>query len=510
MSNPTDDDPILDDDVYDETLDDNFEDDDDYIDMDLDDDDFDDDDISLDDEDEFIGDEPEWSDENEDAVDESLLKKEKKGIGLSFNAMAIIGALVVGFGVLVFQVMTSEKKVTIDSFRSALNMSGASDGPIFGGNQIETAEIDQVENQSTDEKGFLYEPEELDSMGVNNVEEDPPQPTPISQDGQDSAATTPTLTPDPSMSMENIEAPEPVESANVQTQDPQVPRPPEDINLPEFEEMQAENQQAEASPAQTAADDSAEGNMPKAEDFLKSALENRRQQQREAMNKTDSQMADAAETEAEIMQQPVNNTAEEKKVQQEKTALTDMPEPEQETATPAKPTSGTQERVMNSDLESKLDMIVSRLESMETKIASIENGKEDDIEELNDQLQNLKQEMADIGSRKTTSSASTTEKTTSTAPKAAPKKTTSSSSSSSESKPAPAPVKKKAPSTRNATVTWELRAAQPGKAWVAKKGQNNMQPVIVGDSLAGIGRITAITFDGRRWAVQGTQGRILQ
>ncbi len=68
-------------------------------------------------------------------------------------------------------------------------------------------------------------------------------------------------------------------------------------------------------------------------------------------------------------------------------------------------------------------------------------------------------------------------------------------------------VKKKTAST---TPRWVLRAAQPGRAWVSKPGDREMKALQVGDNLPGIGRIQDITFDGRKWTVVGTNGRINQ
>lgn len=57
---------------------------------------------------------------------------------------------------------------------------------------------------------------------------------------------------------------------------------------------------------------------------------------------------------------------------------------------------------------------------------------------------------------------------------------------------------------------WELRAAQPGRVWVAEKGKDDIQSLEIGDTLSGVGRITAITFANGRWLVQGTQGTLRQ
>jgi hypothetical protein len=58
---------------------------------------------------------------------------------------------------------------------------------------------------------------------------------------------------------------------------------------------------------------------------------------------------------------------------------------------------------------------------------------------------------------------------------------------------------------------WVLRSAKPGMAWVSEKGSREMRTIAVGDTLAGIGKVTAITMDAQgRWSVNGTQGTINQ
>jgi len=57
---------------------------------------------------------------------------------------------------------------------------------------------------------------------------------------------------------------------------------------------------------------------------------------------------------------------------------------------------------------------------------------------------------------------------------------------------------------------WVLKGAQPGRAMVAKPGESEIKTVEVGDSLSGIGKITAIVYENGRWSVRGTKGRINQ
>lgn len=57
---------------------------------------------------------------------------------------------------------------------------------------------------------------------------------------------------------------------------------------------------------------------------------------------------------------------------------------------------------------------------------------------------------------------------------------------------------------------WEIRAIQPGVAWVAPVGGNDMQTVSVGDSLPGLGVVRRISVVDGVWVVEGTTGRLRQ
>lgn len=82
----------------------------------------------------------------------------------------------------------------------------------------------------------------------------------------------------------------------------------------------------------------------------------------------------------------------------------------------------------------------------------------------------------------------------------------------------PVQVKKSAPVIKTVapsasvkeSAEWVLKGAQPGRAMVAKAGETDIRSVGVGDTLPGIGRITAVTYENGRWSVLGTKGRINQ
>ncbi len=60
------------------------------------------------------------------------------------------------------------------------------------------------------------------------------------------------------------------------------------------------------------------------------------------------------------------------------------------------------------------------------------------------------------------------------------------------------------------SVHWVLKSAQPGQAYISRSGQNDMISVHIGDTLAGIGKVTSIDVVAGHWVVQGTSGSISQ
>ena len=62
-----------------------------------------------------------------------------------------------------------------------------------------------------------------------------------------------------------------------------------------------------------------------------------------------------------------------------------------------------------------------------------------------------------------------------------------------------------------AVANWTLKAAKPGMAWMVEAGSEELHTVVVGDNVAGIGKVTAIVKDSTgKWVVNGTKGWINQ
>lgn len=76
--------------------------------------------------------------------------------------------------------------------------------------------------------------------------------------------------------------------------------------------------------------------------------------------------------------------------------------------------------------------------------------------------------------------------------------------------PAPKPSTTKAPAPTPKSTSWTLRSAQPGVAWLSQGNNTEMQRYSVGQSLSGMGTITAITQENGKWVVRTTTGVIKQ
>ena len=145
--------------------------------------------------------------------------------------------------------------------------------------------------------------------------------------------------------------------------------------------------------------------------------------------------------------------------------------------------NATETALISPEINEKLDSILARLDVMDQKINKVRDNADNKIMDLKGELEAVSVKSTDV-----------------------PKITTQ-----------PAPVKKKAVTSQKVVkrkvsppVRWELRSAQPGKAWVSKQGQDDVREVNVGERLSGIGRVTAITQTGGRWQISGTSGSIKQ
>lgn len=472
---------------------DNFEDDNEFSDVNADDVDYADEDFGED----------EWQQDGEPAPD----KKGKKGKtssdgkkkGLNFNTIVIIGAVVVGFLVLVMNV-TGEKTKRAERnpqeksvFQSIMSMSGVMDGVLSGENEetAPTAADLAAREQRTKEEGFLNNPDAAT----------PPQPTPISP-----AETA----EDPLMPMPETASPMPRGPEETPPSDTMPPlaeqEPAGIIPVPDSETASDVTiQQAEPAPIPEAAPQ----NMS-AEDVLKQAMANR--EKRMAAAKNDEQAQDATEAEIPAPSEPIV-TAVETPVPAEKKAAapveTAKPEPVIPATEPATPVASAANDKTVAALEGKIDTLLNRIDQLESDLSNIKSDKNSSYDEIERSVSALREDMREIKNRPVVADAPR---------RAEPASSVEEREEPAVEKPKPAAKKaakkpaasKPAATTASSSSRWELRAAQPGRAWVSKPGERDMRGIEVGQSLPGIGTITAINYQNGRWTVYGTQGQINQ
>jgi intracellular multiplication protein IcmG len=395
--------------------------------------------------------------------------KEKKSF-LSFNAIVIIGAVIVGGGVLAFTVMSKTQEANQakgNIFRSMLNISEIMDGGLFGGNDEpavpETPADDATATAQTPatDGGFLNNPDQLQTA-------EPPQPAPIAPE----EGTTPNepLTPMPEDTA-------------------QVPRTPDGAIAVDATTAPTAETPVVVEPATD----------NKAEELLKEAIANRETAAPEVVpaEPVDAAATPAVPTTPDVLAEPAPATPAEIKEEVK-------PTPVPETATAPVVDEQTKENVQA--LSQKLDDVLNRISNLENDLNTIKQSSDStDIKKIEQSVQDLKQDLSEIKSRPAT----VVEKVVRAEP----------ANDDVQQEDKPAPVKKKAPAKKAATPAkapasasgkWELRAAQPGKAWVSKTGERDMRGVQIGETLPGIGQITGIVYQNGRWTVQGTQGQILQ
>ncbi len=423
-----------------------------------------------------------------------LTSGEKKG--LSFNTMVMIGAFILGAGFLAFNVMKQPAQPASAEgsiFQSMLDISGVMDGDLFGEKEPEkTPEELAAQAEQTQNEGFLNNP---DAAIPPDTAANPPQPTPIAPP-EEAATDNQPLTPMP----ENA-----------------TPRGPEE-GTPESQVAISETP-VEQTPATDAAA------TPSAEDILKQAMVNREQKaadQPAALPIETPVEEAAAPPEATPEPSPAPDAAEEPA----QTAETAQTPPEAQPATPEAqpapaetvpvaqaPAAAAPDTKALEKLDGRLEDVVKRMEQIETDLGSVKNSKQADTQNLQDTIESLKAEIAELKNR----------------PAAAPVSQRASKSPREEveepaadepveeapRKKAPRKVAKAKPAVAKAAPAaasgrWELRAAQPGRAWVSKPGERDMQSVEIGQTIAGVGRVTGILYQNGRWTVQGTQGQINQ
>ena len=144
-----------------------------------------------------------------------------------------------------------------------------------------------------------------------------------------------------------------------------------------------------------------------------------------------------------------------------------------------------------------------KLESLQTQVTTLEQNAASLKAEADAKDAEIAKLKADLAAAKSASSASSSAASAGDEPVVtAPKKRRVRAASSNTASPVV---------SSKVTSRWVLKSAKPGMAWVAPPGSNELKSIAVGDTLNGVGRVTAIAKDeAGRWYVSGTRGRIRQ
>jgi len=157
------------------------------------------------------------------------------------------------------------------------------------------------------------------------------------------------------------------------------------------------------------------------------------------------------------------------------------------------------------ELNERLDQFAARLDSIAQKLDDtvtaaarpVNDGSSVDIAAMESMIGRLESKINALEKQKTVSSAAASPTS-----RAAPKKSATPTAPKRSTQPK---------SAQHRVIQWDLRGASPHKAYVAERGTQNVRTVSVGDTLPGIGRITAITQQQTgHWVVHGVNGRITQ
>ncbi len=369
--------------------------------------------------------ETDWEDEQ---VTETTGKSSGgRKINLSFNTIVISGAVILGLIVLFVQVTKAPPKTaTQEKFTSALNMQGATDGPVFGEkkNAVEQEGQNNVEEISQEE-GFLFEPEILDSV---EIEDGPPQPSAV------------------------------VSNDSVLTEDMGIEEEPVDIVISTEPQPRAPYAEivAEIEPVVELEGNVNLGVLETTPDVATPILE-------EIPNV------------AEIAIEPENEI-----VIAEDVAPTPIVVEEVNQAQTVQ-----QQPYDLSVIEDKLDGISERLDGIDERIESVSQANESAVVQI-------KRDMKAMESKINARSSQPVR----TQPKQA-----------SVQEPTP---KKVQPALKQESKPWELRAAQPGKAWISRQGESKILAVEIGQTIDDLGRINNISFNNGRWIIEGSKVRLMQ
>jgi intracellular multiplication protein IcmG len=166
-------------------------------------------------------------------------------------------------------------------------------------------------------------------------------------------------------------------------------------------------------------------------------------------------------------------------------------------------------------LASRLDDMQKSLDQATQQIGQVTNMLSASVEgpsakETQDRLDKIEHQLADFHHSTSTPRMTAPEAAApDTAPVVKARTTHHTASTVKVARKAPVAERTRTPQESEVTTSWVLRAATPGQAWIAVSSTaNDLKEVQVGDTLPGIGKVTAITQYNGAWVVQGTKGEI--
>lgn len=175
-----------------------------------------------------------------------------------------------------------------------------------------------------------------------------------------------------------------------------------------------------------------------------------------------------------------------------------------ETSPPDTPQETTEAIFEPAAPEVDISAYEERINALETNL----NEKNDAISGLNAEIEALKEQLS------AREAALQDAQRTIAAQESRPSPATRDSSTAVAQNPvSPPPTAKPTPkpaSSAEIRPKWELRAAQPGRAYIGIVGSKDVQVVETGDTLQGIGRIESIAIEQGIWVVKGSNGVIKQ
>jgi polyhydroxyalkanoate synthesis regulator phasin len=153
-------------------------------------------------------------------------------------------------------------------------------------------------------------------------------------------------------------------------------------------------------------------------------------------------------------------------------------------------TAPTPESEQDADNE-EIEALNTRIKSLEKELKTLQSLlKKQDPSQLEEQVAKLNRKISTLEANSAQKSVSTPSRKATTSVKAQPKPRSTQQSSAPD---------------------WVLRSADSNAAWISVDGSNDIQKIVVGDTLEGLGEIRSIDFDRYQgWVVTGTKATITQ